>query len=246
MNITAPVPGEPPRYSDLMTIHPAEQITLDVSGQRFITAIPTLAEKSQYFRDFFRGDWRAALRDDGTVFVDSDPEVFQHIVKYLRRGIFPLSYDQKKGHNYKLYADILAEARHFRIPKLERWLTDQLYLNCITSSTVWSSSFKDDKIQGGYQTTSTWRSDIVSTQLVRNDINVVRRLICGHEAEGRNPCSKRSCVVGCSGLKDDVETYRWAEVGKSLTFHHGWCSDTGKEFVEYWERISRPAPPSKS
>ncbi|KXX80966.1 BTB/POZ domain-containing protein KCTD9 [Madurella mycetomatis] len=227
-------------------MYPVEQITLNVSGQRFATAIPTLVDKCQYFRDFFRSDWKAALQDDGAIFVDSNPEVFRHILNYLRRGVFPLSYDQKKGHDYKLYAEVLAEARHFRIPKLERWLADQLYLNCITSSTVWSSAFKDDTLQEGFQTTSTWRSDVISTQLVRNDINVTRRYVCSHVTGGRNICTKKYCSVGAETMKDDLETYRWAEVGKSLTFHHGWCSDTGKEFVEYWERISRPTPPGKS
>lgn len=230
MNTTVPVRGsQPPRYNDLMNARSIEQVTLSVGGHPMTTSVATLVGKSEYFRDLFSGDWKAAMarqsdgNGDGTVFVDSDPEVFRHVLQYLRRGVFPLAYDQRRrgggGHDYKLYADVLAEAQFFGIPKLERWLADRLYLHCVALSTVWSDA-------GSPQTTTTWRSDIVSTQLVRSESTTVRRCVCSHESAGRNPCTKKYCAVG-GGFNDDIETNRWAEVGRSLAFHHGWCSDTG-------------------
>ncbi|KAK4640889.1 hypothetical protein QC761_607730 [Podospora bellae-mahoneyi] len=143
-----------PQYNELIS-NPLEKITLNVGGHKFTTTINSLTTKSFLFKLLLQGDWKSSLHEDQSIFINSNPEAFRHILQYLRRGVFPLIYDQKKGHNYKLYADILAEAKHFGIPKLECWLTDQLYLRCITSSTVWSSAYKNDRIQTGFQTTST-------------------------------------------------------------------------------------------
>ncbi|KAK4649717.1 uncharacterized protein QC761_0024230 [Podospora bellae-mahoneyi] len=188
-------------------------------------AASTVLLSRAFFSDCFS---KSSLQEDKSILVDSDPETFRHILQYLRRGVFPLIYDQNKGHNYKLYADILAEAKHFGIPKLECWLTDQLYLRCITSSTVWSSAYKNDTIQTGFQTTSIWGSEVTSTQLVRQDVNTVIKRRSGTRArDGR--------------FHDDIDTYRWAEVGRSVRFIQGWCTDTGKEFMGHWARASRVA-----
>ncbi|KAK0640662.1 hypothetical protein B0T16DRAFT_460825 [Cercophora newfieldiana] len=250
MNITrVPVHGGLPGYTERPHLQPPEPITLDVSGQRFTTTIPTLTARSEYFQTFFQGNWKSALQPDGTLFIDSDPETFQHILKYLRRGVFPLSYDQSKGHNYELYGHILADAQHFQIPKLERWIDSRLYVNCVTSYTVWSPHYKDDAKRDGPQTTSTWFSDVVDTQLVREQVETKRTAVCMHEAENRLAklaCPKKFCSPG-AGFQDESETYRWAEVGKRNIFHHGWSSDTGKDFVKYWETRGErsPAVPEK-
>ncbi|KAK4182379.1 hypothetical protein QBC35DRAFT_510080 [Podospora australis] len=246
MSITVPIPSAPPHYSESATIVPPmdEQVTLNVSGQKFTTTIFTLTNRSQYFSRLFQ----TTHSNNAGIFIDSDPSLFHHVLQYLRRGTFPLSYDQKRGHNYKLYADLLSEARFFQLPKLECWLADQLFLRCVTISTVWSSAFKDDRIKTGFQTTSVWGSNVVSTQLVRNEVATATTAICIHEAMERNPfvCNKKYCAQPPQTIEDEVNRYRWAEVGKSIGFSHGWCSDTGREFVEYWERSSRPVPPSKS
>ncbi|KAK4652029.1 hypothetical protein QC762_607730 [Podospora pseudocomata] len=248
MDSNVPVPVDhqlaPPQYNELIS-NPLEKITLDVGGHKFTATINSLTTKSFLFKLLLQGDWKSSLQEDQSIFIDSDPEAFRHILQYLRRGVFPLIYDQKKGHNYKLYADILAEAKHFGIPKLECWLNDQLYLRCITSSTVWSSAYKNDRIPTGFQTTSIWGSDVTSTQLVQQDVNTVKTPICPHLAEDRSPCPKRSCYLSLGTMQDNVEKYRWAEVGRSIRFIQGWCSDSGKEFMEHWGRVSRVAPPPK-
>ncbi|KAK4197647.1 BTB/POZ protein [Triangularia verruculosa] len=220
-------PSAPPQYNEMLNAC-LEPVTLNVSGRKFTTTINTLNGRSLFFAQVFQGDWKSSRQEDGSIFIDSNPEVFSHVLQYLRRGVFPLAYDQRRGHDYKLYADILAEAKFFGIPKLECWLVDQLYLRCITSSTVWSSAYKDDRIQTGFQTTSVWGSDVISTQMVRQDVTTVRNSVCYHQAQDRTaPCSHRGCRVSADGVKDDVETFRWAEVGRSIRFVQGWCIDTG-------------------
>ncbi|KAK0666812.1 hypothetical protein QBC41DRAFT_325150 [Cercophora samala] len=229
----------PPQYNEI-THNTLEQVALDVNGHKFTTTINVLTAKSLLFKLLLQGNWKSSLQADNSIFVDSDPEIFRHVLQYLRRGVFPLVYDQKKGHNYKLYADILAEAKHFGIPKLECWLTDQLYLRCITSSTVWSSAYKNDRIENGFQITSVWGSDVTSTQLVRQDVNTVKKVICNHQANDRSLCPKKPCVLLANGgLQDGIEIYRWTEVGRSIRFIQGWCNDSGNEFIEHWERVSR-------
>ncbi|KAK4175417.1 hypothetical protein QBC36DRAFT_216321 [Triangularia setosa] len=118
MDATPSVPtvpqAAPPQYNKLIS-DSLDQVTLNVSGQKFTTTINILVGKSLFFAQLLQGDWKSFLQEDDSIFVDSDPDVFQHVLQYLRRGVFPLIHDQKKGHNYKLYADILAEARYFSI-----------------------------------------------------------------------------------------------------------------------------------
>jgi hypothetical protein len=218
-----PIHASPPSYYE----HPLpEPITLSVSGTPFTTAISTLTSRSTYFLTLFRNpDWKSALQPNNTLFIDSDPQVFTHILQYLRRGVFPLAYDAKKGHNYKLYADILADAQHFGITKLEFWIAERLYIHCVTIYNEWRPDLRRANARGLPQSSSTWTGDVIRTKLVEDEVVTERKAGCHHIAAERHTCEKKSCSVG--GRDDDNEKYRWAEVGRRVAFHHGWCSDTG-------------------
>ncbi|KAB5578302.1 hypothetical protein GE09DRAFT_1052363 [Coniochaeta sp. 2T2.1] len=55
--------------------------------------------------------------------------LFDHILRYLRRGVLPIFFDQARGHDYALYLSLLEEARYFGIFRLEEWLANKRYLN---------------------------------------------------------------------------------------------------------------------
>jgi hypothetical protein len=113
-------------------------IHLQVGGRRFTTTKETLTEESAFFSSLLSGRWENAL-EDGSYFIDADPVLFEHILRYLRRGVFPLFFDTAKGHDPYLYLALLEEARyfHFRYPvfrtgwkrkviwKLWKWQTQQ-------------------------------------------------------------------------------------------------------------------------
>lgn len=77
-------------------------IRLQVGERHFTTTRDTLTAESRYFASLLSGRWDNAL-EDGSYFIDADPMLFDHILRYLRRGIFPLFVDMAKGHDYHLY-----------------------------------------------------------------------------------------------------------------------------------------------
>jgi BTB/POZ domain-containing protein KCTD9 len=66
--------------------------------------------------------------EEGSYFVDADPQLFDHILRYLRRGVLPIFYDNIRGHDHGLYRALLEEARYFQIDRLENWLSDKSYI----------------------------------------------------------------------------------------------------------------------
>jgi BTB/POZ domain-containing protein KCTD9 len=103
-------------------------VTLQVGEQRFTTTPGTLAE-SNFFFALLSGRWDNRLAD-GAYFIDADPKLFEHILRYLRRGILPIFYNSV-GHDHTMYVALLEEAKYFQIPRLEKWLNDQSYLQLV-------------------------------------------------------------------------------------------------------------------
>ncbi|OAA65543.1 mitochondrial carrier protein [Niveomyces insectorum RCEF 264] len=106
------------------------RVELQVGERRFTTTRDTLVGESQFFAVLLSGRWENVLGDDA-YFVDADPALFEHILRYLRRSVFPLFYDQTRGHDYALYNALLAEARYFQIARLESYLADKEYLKAV-------------------------------------------------------------------------------------------------------------------
>lgn len=83
-------------------------ITLDVCGRKFITTVGSLTKRSEYFAAFIFSLWVLP----SYIFIDADPAVFEHVLKYLRRGVFPLAFNcgsvssstgkKTSGHDYGL------------------------------------------------------------------------------------------------------------------------------------------------
>ncbi|KAK4973185.1 hypothetical protein LTR28_011947 [Elasticomyces elasticus] len=108
----------------------ARQITLQVGQQQFVTTRETLAAESSFFASLLSGRWDNALADE-SYFIDADPSLFEHILRYLRRGVLPVFYDTHKGHDYALYLALLEEAKYFQIPRLQEWLENKGYLRTL-------------------------------------------------------------------------------------------------------------------
>lgn len=105
-------------------------ITLQVGERRFTTTRNTLVDGSGFFASLLSGRWNNAMQD-GAYFIDADASLFDHILRYFRRGVFPLFFDKAKGHDLALYFALLEEARYFKIMRLERWLETKQYLNVV-------------------------------------------------------------------------------------------------------------------
>ncbi|KAJ8066909.1 hypothetical protein OCU04_004294 [Sclerotinia nivalis] len=108
----------------------SRSITLQVGERRFITTFETLTSESAFFAALLSGRWNNT-EADGSYFIDADPDLFSHILRYLRRGIPPLFYNHTKGHDHALYHTLLQEVKYFQIHRLEKWLQDKKYLSAV-------------------------------------------------------------------------------------------------------------------
>lgn len=109
-----------------------EIVTLQVGERRFMTSRATLTAESTYFASHFSWRWPYSKPDDGTHFVDADPTIFEHILRYMRHGTFPLFYDRTNGFDYGLYNLLMREAECFGMGKLKDWIATKRYLQAIT------------------------------------------------------------------------------------------------------------------
>lgn len=125
----APVHDEAPVQLPLAA--QSRQITLQVGERQFVTTHETLISESCFFASLLSGRWDNAL-PDGSYFIDADPALFEHILRYLRRGVLPIFYDIDKGHDHAMYLAILKEARYFQIPRPQEWLEKKRYFFALT------------------------------------------------------------------------------------------------------------------
>jgi len=106
---------------------PSDRITLQVGDQRFTTTKSTLTPESGYFAALLSPRWPDQRDASGAYFVDADPALFTHVLRYLQRGLLPILYSSAAGHDYGTYHALLEEARYLQIPRLERYLARQDY-----------------------------------------------------------------------------------------------------------------------
>lgn len=107
------------------------RVTLQVGERRFTATHNTLVGESEYFRARLSGSWNDA-DEDGSYFVDADPTLFEHVLRYLRSGNPPLFFNvATQSHDYAMYLALLGEAKYFGISKLEDWIQNERYLAAV-------------------------------------------------------------------------------------------------------------------
>ncbi|KAF2086365.1 hypothetical protein K490DRAFT_66919 [Saccharata proteae CBS 121410] len=104
---------------------PEDTITLNVGG-RDITTLRSTLERSDYFAKMLRGLWKET-GPDHVHFVDEDPDIFIHLLRYMRHGLAPLFYDVSEGHDHSKYANVQKSAVLFGLGRLAKWLGDEEY-----------------------------------------------------------------------------------------------------------------------
>lgn len=82
--------------------------------------------------------------NDGAYFLDADPDLFAHILRHLRTGIYPIFYGNGSSggagvngagtgsYDLPLYHALLAQARYYRLPLLEAWIVSRRYLDAVS------------------------------------------------------------------------------------------------------------------
>ncbi|KAL8934030.1 MAG: hypothetical protein Q9211_005442, partial [Gyalolechia sp. 1 TL-2023] len=171
------------------------QVILQVGEQQFRTSKATL-EGCGKLHAMVSDRWRSGELSDNIFFLDADPGVFNHVMRFLRHGVYPLCYTMASGHDYALYTAIYNLADFLVIDELAGWLRDQKYLHAIkihTSARIEEgeddlSGIKDSNIKIQYH--PTWR--------------IVKKYVCprGIAVHYGNP---RACGRACLAAQGDEE-----------------------------------------
>jgi hypothetical protein len=107
---------------------PPSIVTLNVSGHIYKTRPSTLSTSPYFTALLARWDSGADLQDDGSYFIDADPDTFEHILAFMRRpSKFPLYWTHEHGFDYVLYNKVEAEADFFLLHGLRDWISKKRY-----------------------------------------------------------------------------------------------------------------------
>ena len=232
-----------------------DTILLNVSGTPFTTTIGTLTSRSDFFAALLSGRWPIPLSPSNpsetnplpnSLFVDADPTLFAHLLRYLRRGVFPLSYSpaplpsynlpskdpnpnpnsnppSNTGHDLLLYTALLPESLYFQTPLLTLWLSHALYHRCISHT----SSYK--RLSDSGLGTETWTS-VEGTQLVKRRVSEDHKWVCPgslREDSHRLVYGHGLCGEPSEGVVNRCERTEWMEYGTKREVRGGWCWDEG-------------------
>ncbi|KIW34055.1 uncharacterized protein PV07_00857 [Cladophialophora immunda] len=105
-------------------------VTIKTSQRTFITDPEGWLGQSLYFKALFSEKWDKK-QEDGSYFIESDANIFEHILRYLRTGVLPVFYDRLTGHDFPLYQALLEESKYFAIDRLQKWLCERKYLDAV-------------------------------------------------------------------------------------------------------------------
>jgi BTB/POZ domain-containing protein KCTD9 len=188
-------------------------ITLQVGEQRFVTTSETLQE-SAFFSTLLSGRWDNT-QADGSYFIDADARIFDHVLRYLRRGVLPVFYDNAKGHDHALYLALLEEAKYFQIPRLERWIEDRTYLEAV------KIKYSTTELDGANTVAETTRTDteIGHPFYVKGGVSKVYGCPYGtypHEC---------SSICGSGGPVEYKQILKTLVIGKTIVLDRDLCRE---------------------
>ena len=108
-------------------------LVLDIGGRKFKVSRDTLQAESGLFRHQLSGRFPWEPEMDGSYFLDADPDLFEHLLRFMRRPeVLPLFYDAAKGFDYDLYNRLEAESQYFQINVLHEWIKNKVCrIHCV-------------------------------------------------------------------------------------------------------------------
>lgn len=204
-----------------------QQVVLQVGDRRFTASIDVLVERSQYFEALFSGDWLVKTQDDGSIFLDGDGDVFEHVIAYIRRGVFPLAFDPVKGHDHFLYFKVLQEARYFQCPHLITWLEHKCYYKCVFR--VYCTKLHEEFIPNAKFESSTTDFTMTAISKIDTNIYVCPRNIAPHRGHPEKCGRQCANARGGNGPTYDIKggISEWMVTKTTLGSDYGWMADSG-------------------
>ena len=195
-------------------------ITLQVGDKHFTTRSNTLTQNSHFFASLLSGNL-GDKQADVSYFIDSDPEIFNHILRYLRSGVFPIFYHKDTGHEYGTYVAMLEQAKFFGIEKLQERIGKKDYLRAVrverfaqvldSVGYMFGTTNADTKIEYHPQ----WKTEKVYVCPRGIDVHKGKPLACG-----------RQCKYAQGDAKDeyvDEQKLNVVEVRSKVVFDEDLC-----------------------
>ena len=110
-----------------MTDTPPHIVTLNVGGRPSVVLRATLTDSAPLYAQ--TGErWKDHIQPDGSYFVDADPDIFAHVLNFLRRPTaYPLFWDKLKGFDYDLYNKVEKEADTWLVMDLANWIKEKKF-----------------------------------------------------------------------------------------------------------------------
>lgn len=93
-------------------------ISLQVGERHFVIRKSTFEEKFSFFRALLAEEWQGSRSFDGSYFVDADSDLFVHILRYLRRGVFFFFYKAIYEFDFVFYQTLQEKVLYFEIEDL--------------------------------------------------------------------------------------------------------------------------------
>jgi hypothetical protein len=110
----------------------SSRITINVSGRQHHVGNPTPIASPYFLNLLERWDASADLATDGSYNIDADPNVFEHVLCFMRRpSHYPLFWTKGKGFDYVLYSKLEAEADFFLLHDLRDWIRQERYKDAV-------------------------------------------------------------------------------------------------------------------
>lgn len=101
-------------------------VKLEFLNKREIILASQLQQHTTVFQpllDVFKKD------DSGivTMPIDFEPEHFEHVLRYIRSGLYPIFYNDVSGHDVPRYLIVKTCAQQYGVKKLVDWITNKKY-----------------------------------------------------------------------------------------------------------------------
>jgi hypothetical protein len=177
-------------------------IVLNVGGRKFSTLKSTLKSFSWFDEHI---DWEDNKTGDA-VFIDANPDIFAHILNFMRRGSkFPLFWSKRDGFNVELYNELEIDADYFGLDDLRDWIRAGKFQDVLVTSDVmvkskllWTIVAPDqkDNIEGT-------NTEIVSSTIIDTDAEY-KRWVCGMYPDHSNS-EDCDCEDGIKGEWDTAK-----------------------------------------
>ncbi|KAL4810941.1 hypothetical protein BDV18DRAFT_155557 [Aspergillus unguis] len=222
-------------FQTALSLREDDIVNLQVGERRFTATRGTLIDKSLFFFRMLVPK-QPSTRPDGSWFIDADPDLFEHILRFLRRGVYPVFYDTVKGHDLALYHDLLREAKFYEVFRLQRWLEEKQYMDAVKVS----FSIKEIDINWPVpsQDLGPGNTDVqYLSSWVPNHVYLCPRGIESHK--GHQELCGRKCrnMSGYDEIWDEVHVPKVLEVRKHVEF-----AETRDEKKPAWTPVE-PTPP---